>query len=99
MSKKRLVTGLMVLFMGLSSAAIAQRIDERIDRAYQRIEHGVRSGALNRREANRLREEFDRVRRDEARARADGHLDRRERARLDHELDRLERHISQLKHN
>jgi len=99
MSKKRFITGLMVLLMGLASAAIAATIGERIDRAHQRIEQGVRSGALNRREANRLREEFNRVRHDEARARADGHLDRRERERLDHELDRLERHISRLKHN
>lgn len=87
------------LVVSVSSTAMAATITERVDFAHQRIEHGIRSGALTREEAHRLREEFFRIRRDEDRARADGHLDHRERERLNAELDRLERHISYLKHN
>ncbi len=78
---------------------MAQSIGDRLEMAERRIEHGIRSGALDRREAHTLREEFSMIRSDESRARSDGRLDHRERARLDHELDRLERRISHLKHN
>jgi hypothetical protein len=87
------------LLLTLTSATLAQSIGDRLEMAERRIEHGIRSGALDRREARALREEFHIVRSDEARARSDGRLDHRERARLDHELDRLERRISHLKHN
>lgn len=87
------------IIVGASSTAMAASIAERVNLAHQRIEQGIRSGALTREEAYRLKEEFSRVRYDESRARADGHLDHHERVRLVQELDRLERHISQLKHN
>lgn len=96
---RRYIVLLAVLFMGLASGAMAATIRERIDVAHQRIEHGIRSGALNREEAHRLKDEFNRVRNDEARALADGRLDRRERERLNQELNRLERHIFRLKSN
>lgn len=97
--KRRGVFALLLVAAGLAMAAPAVSIAERVDRAHQRIEHGVRTGQLTREEAMRLRGEFMHVRDQEARARADGHLDRRERERLHRELDRLERHISVLKHN
>lgn len=99
MATGRFITVCMVVLMGFASAAMAASIDERVDMAQARIEQGIQSGALNRREAHRLKEELNRVRNDEARARADGRLNRRERERLNRELTRLERHISQLKHN
>ena len=99
MDRKRFMAVLAVSWMGLASGALAASIQQRVDMAQRRIEHGIRSGALTREEAHRLRGEFNRVRDEEARARADGHLDRRERERLNRELSRLERHISNLKNN
>lgn len=96
---RRGVTALLLLATGLATAAPPGSIAERVERAHQRIEHGMRTGQLTREEAMRLRGEFMHVRDQEARARADGHLDRRERERLHRELDRLERRISALKHN
>lgn len=89
---------LLLLLVGATSA-MAARISERVDRAQERIEQGVRSGSLTRDEAHSLKRELRRVREDDDRARADGHLDHRERERLDRELDRLERRISEFKHN
>lgn len=99
MDRKRFLAVISVSLMGLTSGALAASIQERVDMAQRRIEHGIRSRALTREEAHRLRGEFNRVREEEARARADGHLDRRERERLNRELSRLERHISRLKSN
>lgn len=99
MDRKKFMAVLAISLMGLASGALAASIQERVDMAQRRIEHGIRSGALTREEAHRLRGEFNRVRDEEARARADGHLDRRERERLNRELSRLERHISRLKND
>lgn len=99
MDRKRFMAVLAISLMGLASGALAASIQERVDMAQRRIEHGIRSGALTREEAHRLRGELNRVRDEEARARADGHLDRRERERLNRELSRLERHISRLKND
>ncbi len=99
MDRKRFLALFMVSSIGLVSGAMAATIQQRVDMAQRRIEHGIRSGALTREEGHRLRDEFNRVRRDEARALSDGHLDRRERERLNQELTRLERHISRLKNN
>lgn len=99
MVAKRIGTLFVVCFVGLASGAMAATIGERVDIAQQRIEHGMRSGALTRDETYRLRDELNRVKRDEARARADGRLDRREREQLNQELTRLERHIAKFKNN
>jgi septal ring factor EnvC (AmiA/AmiB activator) len=97
--KTLLAAALVVLSMGLAGGASAQSIAERVDRAQERIEQGIRTGQLSRDEAHRLKREFRQVKDDEDRARADGHLDQRERKRLNAELDRLERHIWKLKRN
>lgn len=87
--------------LGLSSVSIAQTRGinrrERCDR--ERIQQGVRSGELTRREAERLRAEQFRIRAYEARARSDGSLSRRERYRLDEMLDRANRDIYRQKHD
>lgn len=54
----------------------------------RRIEQGIRSGQLTRREAARLQREFDQIARAEYRYRRDG-LSLRERADLDRRFDRL----------
>jgi hypothetical protein len=87
--------------LGLGGVSIAQTRGinrrERCDR--ERIQQGVRSGELTRREAERLRAEQLRIRAYEARARSDGSLSRRERYRLDEMLDRASRDIYRQKHD
>jgi hypothetical protein len=87
--------------LGLSAVSMAQARGvngrERCERG--RIQQGVRSGELTRREAERLRAEQFRIRAYEARARSDGSLSRRERYRLDEMLDRAGRDIYRQKHD
>ena len=55
----------------------------------RRIDRGLRSGQLTRREADRLRDEFNEIARMEYRYRRDGRLTLNERAALDREFDQL----------
>ncbi|NLX52314.1 MAG: hypothetical protein GXY72_09480 [Deltaproteobacteria bacterium] len=68
-------------------------ISQRIAQMDQRIDQGMRSGALTRDEGRRLRMELNRVRDDAARMKRDGILTPREKDRLNAELDRLQRDI------
>ena len=64
-----------------------------------RIQQGVHSGELTRRETARLAAEQARIRALERRARADGEVTARERARLQRGLNRSSRHIYRQKHD
>ncbi len=77
----------------------APTIQARINELQRRIDQGVHSGELTRREAVRVQTELDRIRAKRARFRADGYLGPRERQILHHELDVLEGLIYRLKHN
>ena len=68
-------------------------INQRIAEMDQRIDQGMRSGALTRDEGRRLRMELNKVRDDAARMKRDGILTPREKDRLNAELDRLKRDI------
>lgn len=65
----------------------------------ERIEQGIRTGQINRREAARLREQQARVERIEARARADGVVTQRERDRIEVAQRELSRSIRFEKHD
>jgi len=83
------------LVAGGALPAQAQRwttINERQRLLDDRIDAGVRSSQLNRREADRLRDEFRDIVRLEARYRGDG-LSRSERTDLDRRFDALSRQI------
>lgn len=73
-------------------------INERQAELDHRIDDGVRSGQLNRREAFRLRREFRDIADREARYRADG-LQPWERADLERRFDRLAARIHMEKHD
>ena len=75
------------------------RFEQRIDRQQQRIEQGVRSGELTRKEAKRLRKQLRHIARLERRYTLDGHLDRYERKKLHNKLDVASNRIYRLKHN
>lgn len=74
-------------------------INQRQDNLAARIDQGIRSGALNRAEAQRLRAQYRDIARLEARYRASGGLSPRERADLDRRFDRLSRRVYAQKHD
>jgi hypothetical protein len=93
------VAALFVLGACTVSMAGPRWIDRREYRAQQRINQGIRSGELTRREARRLEAGLARIRIDERFARSDGNLSPRERARLNRELNHESRNIYRQKHD
>lgn len=76
-----------------ASAAPWQSINQRQANLDRRIDQGVRSGALNRNEAQRLRTEFRDIARLEANYRRSNGLQARERIDLDRRFDALSRRV------
>lgn len=84
-----------------ASAAPWQPMSQRQAELEHRIDQGVRSGELTRREASRLREQFHDIQRLEAHYRRTdgGRLTPGERADLDRRYDRLSERIYAQKHD
>ena len=82
----------------LASAAPWQSINQRQARLDQRIDQGIRSGALNRNEARRLRQESHQLATLEGRYRRDG-LSQWERRDLDRRFDALSARVRFDKHD
>jgi opacity protein-like surface antigen len=94
--KKFLAMAVAASALSVAAPAAAQSwqsINERQDRLDARIDAGVRSGDLTRREAERLRDEFRDLARLEARYRASYGLSSAERRDLDMRFDRLSAQI------
>lgn len=88
-----------VFVLGLSAVSMAG-INRREYREQQRINQGIRSGELTRREAGRLESGLARIKTDERFARmTGGGISPRERARLDREMNRESRSIYRQKHD
>lgn len=101
---KRIVTFLLaaLFVLGVSALSMAGprgEINRREYREQKRINRGIRSGELTRREADRLEEGLAKVKTDERFARMDGELSYRERVRLNRELNHESREIYRYKHN
>lgn len=100
----KLVTALAALMLGaVTLPAFAQantpRIDKRQINQDRRIDQGVASGELTKREATRLDRGQDRIENLEDKAKSDGVVTRRERARL-HQAQNVEsRRIYRQKHD
>src|SRR2546426_4970539 len=95
-----LLAALFVLGMSaLSMAGPRGEINRREYREQKRINRGIRSGELTRREADRLEEGLAKIKTDERFARMDGDLSYRERVRLNRELNHESREIYRHKHN
>jgi hypothetical protein len=75
------------------------RIDRRESIQESRIQQGVRSGEITRREYRQLEAEQARIREMERQAKRDGHIDRREAAAINRAQDAASRHITQEKHD
>jgi hypothetical protein len=74
-------------------------VDARQERQQQRIDQGIASGELNKREAARLEREQGRIEADKERAKADGVVTKEERRQLQREQNRASRHIAREKHD
>lgn len=83
----------------LASNAHDMKIRDRIEKQQQRIDQGVISGSLTRREADMLQDNLNWIRNEEARLKADGRLTERERKRLHKVLDQNNEMIYDKKHN
>lgn len=100
MNISKIVAPLLLGALLLPIAANAQSINARQDEQRERIQQGVKSGQLNRREARRLRHREARLRRTEARdRRSGGHLTAAERANLQRRLNNTNRAIYRQKHD
>ena len=75
------------------------RIDQRQENQQQRIDQGVKSGQLNRKEAARLQKGQARIQKMEDKAMADGKVTAKERARIAKAQDREGRRIAREKHD
>lgn len=87
-----------VALPGIASAAPWQSINQRQARLDQRIDQGIRSGALTRNEAVRLRGEFRQIAQLERRYRGGG-LSTWERRDLDRRFDTLSARVRVNKHD
>ena len=75
------------------------RIDQRQKNQQQRIDQGVKSGELNRKEAARLQKGQDRIQKMENKAAADGKVTAKERAKIEKAQDRESKRIFREKHD
>jgi hypothetical protein len=91
------------LAIGLAFGAAAQDktpvVKQREINQQGRIERGVKSGELTRRETARLEREQARIKTDKLMAKADGKVTAKERAKLRREQNRASKHIYNAKHN
>ncbi|MEO5342797.1 MAG: hypothetical protein H7842_05575 [Gammaproteobacteria bacterium SHHR-1] len=97
-----LITTSLALLLPASSALAHGRhgsnIDQRLERQERRIEQGLRSGELTRREARQLRKKHQRISHLYEDSSQHG-LSKPERRRLERKLNRLSDSIYSLKHN
>ncbi len=83
----------------LAQTPSTPRIDQRQQNQDQRIDQGVQSGELNRKEAARLDRGQARVQKMENKAVADGKVTAKERRRIEHAQDQQSRKILREKHD
>lgn len=93
--KKIIAVFTFIVFAGIIQAQAQQtpRVDQRQKIQRHRIQAGVASGELTRRESANARHDQRKIRRTERRAKADGVVTTSERARLDHKQDRASRQV------
>lgn len=82
-----------------AASTATPRIDQRQANQERRIDQGVASGQLTRREAHRLERQQGVIDRAEDRARADGKVTAQERARLHHMQDHASANVAGQKHD
>lgn len=98
---KKVIALLFSIFLGLAIHANAQTpgVDQRQHNQRERIQQGVVSGELTRRETANAVHDQRHIRRAERRAEADGVVTGRERARLHHKQNKASRDLTRNKHD
>ena len=99
---KSIIAAVVLAAFALPGVALAQstpRIDKRQENQDKRIEQGVKSGALTKKEAARLEKGQKRVEKMEDKATADGKTTMKEKARIEHAQDTQSKRIARQKHD
>ena len=100
---KKLLLAVSAMTLMMSGIVFAQAetpmIDQRQANQDQRIDQGIASGQLNKREGNRLNRQQEYVNKMEDRAMSDGVMTKRERARVGAAQNRASHHIAREKHD
>jgi len=101
---KSIIAAVVAATFALPGLALAQttstpRIDQRQANQDKRIEQGVKSGELTKKEAARLEKGQARVQKMEKKAMADGKMTKKEKARIEHAQDVQSRKIKREKHD
>lgn len=101
---KPIIAAIVAAAFALPSVALAQtastpRIDKRQENQDKRIEQGVKSGELTKKEAARLEKGQARVQKMENKAMADGKMTKKEKARIEHAQDVQSKKIKREKHD
>ena len=92
------------VFAALALPAFAQttstpRIDQRQENQQRRIDEGVKSGQLTKKEAARLQKEQARIQKMENKAAADGKVTAKERRQIERAQDRASKNIERERHD
>lgn len=93
------ITAITLAFAASSYAVETPRIDNREAKQEQRIDQGIRSGALTPKEEARLDAGQAKVEKMEEKAKADGTVTKHERKRIKHEQNVQGKKIHDMKHN
>lgn len=93
------VIGIVALAVAAPAFAQETRVDRRQERQEQRIDQGVKSGALTPRETRKLERGQRHVEKLETKAQADGKVTAKEKVRLEHAQDVQSRRIYNQKHD
>ena len=90
-----------IVALAVAAPAIAQetRVDRRQERQEQRIDQGVKSGALTPRETRKLERGQKHVENLETKAQADGKVTAKEKLRIEHAQDVQSKRIYKQKHD
>lgn len=103
-TNKSIIAAVVAAAFALPSVAFAQtastpRIDQRQENQEKRIQQGVKSGELTKKEAARLEKGQARVQKMEKKAMADGKMTKKEKARIEHAQDVQSKKINREKHD
>ena len=96
----KLVTQLTAIFITISSiGSMAATINERQDNQQARIQQGVDSGELTKRETVRLSKQQIKIKRKEMRFKSDGQFTKKERALVQRDLNKQNKAIYRQKYD
>ena len=99
MLKTRVTVAMVGMFL-VVGVGFAENIKKREKRQQERIDNGVESGDLTKKEAAKLKAQEAKLHREIKRDRKDGGgLTKKERAKIDAKQDRLSRRIAKQKHD